>query len=63
MSSATSDSSVILGRRILKPIQLGDTLPDIILKNELEEDVHIQNIADEYPVIIFGIFFYNFYNN
>ncbi|KTW30042.1 thioredoxin peroxidase DOT5 [Pneumocystis jirovecii RU7] len=54
VSSATSDSSVILGRRILKPIQLGDTLPDIILKNELEEDVHIQNIADEYPVIIFA---------
>ncbi|KAG5438197.1 hypothetical protein PCANB_003048 [Pneumocystis canis] len=41
-------------RRILKPIQLGDTLPDIILKNEYGEDVNIQKIADNYPVIIFA---------
>ncbi|KAG5518500.1 hypothetical protein PMAC_002896 [Pneumocystis sp. 'macacae'] len=50
----TSKSSTTLERRILKPIHLGDTLPDIILKNELGDDVHIQNIADEYPVIIFA---------
>ncbi|KAG5440459.1 hypothetical protein PCK2_000487 [Pneumocystis canis] len=34
----TSTSPTNPQRRIFKPIQLGDTLPDIILKNELGED-------------------------
>ncbi|EMR09742.1 hypothetical protein PNEG_01927 [Pneumocystis murina B123] len=41
-------------RQALKAIQLGDKLPDIVLKNELGEDVYIQKIAEEHPIIIFA---------
>ncbi|QSL66197.1 hypothetical protein MERGE_000572 [Pneumocystis wakefieldiae] len=41
-------------RRRLEAIHLGDKLPDIILKNELGEDVYIQKIAEEHPVVIFA---------
>lgn len=52
--STTKAPSVDTERRKLKPLQLGDKLPNIILKNELGEDVYIQNIADQHPVIIFA---------
>jgi len=39
----------------LAPIDIGDTLPSYILKNEQGEDIDVVNLAEEKGVIIFSI--------
>jgi len=39
----------------LEPIDIGDSLPSYILKNEQGEDVDVANLADENGVILFSI--------
>lgn len=41
--------------RALAPIDVGDSLPSYILKNEQGEDVDVANLADESGVILFSI--------
>lgn len=41
--------------RALAPIDVGDSLPSYILKNEQGEDVDVANLADEGGVILFSI--------
>jgi len=40
---------------VLAPIDIGDTLPSYILKNEQGEDIDLSNIAEEKGVVIFSI--------
>lgn len=37
----------------LKPIDLGDNLPSIILKNEKDEDVDVAKLAAENDLVLF----------
>jgi len=37
----------------LAPIDIGDTLPDLVLKNEKEEDVQVADIAKEKGAVVF----------
>jgi peroxiredoxin Q/BCP len=39
----------------LAPIDIGDSLPSYILKNEQGEDVDVANIAEKNGVILFSI--------
>ena len=39
----------------LAPINIGDTLPSYILKNEQDEDIDIAKLAEEQGVVIFSI--------
>jgi len=40
---------------VLAPIDIGDSLPSYILKNEKGEDVDVANIAEKNGVILFSI--------
>jgi peroxiredoxin Q/BCP len=39
----------------LAPINIGDTLPSYILKNEQGEDIDVAKLAEEKGVVIFSI--------
>jgi len=40
---------------VLAPIDIGDTLPSYILKNEQGEDIDVAKLTEEKGVIIFSI--------
>lgn len=44
-----------LATSALAPIDVGDSLPSYILKNEQGEDVDVANLADEGGVVLFSI--------
>jgi peroxiredoxin Q/BCP len=37
----------------LPPIEIGDTLPSIVLKNEKDEDVDVQSLTTEKGLVLF----------